>query len=101
MKLVSYDAGGTLKPGILIDGDVHDIADLLPDAPTSVRELIEAHGDDLPGLARSLEAAAASRGAPVGDVKLGPPVPDPAKVLCVGINYRDHAAETGRKLPQH
>jgi acylpyruvate hydrolase len=101
MKLVSYDAGGTLKPGVLIDGDVHDIAQLLPDAPASVRELIEAHGDDLPGLASTLESAASSRDARVGEVTLGPPIPDPAKVLCVGINYRDHAAETGRALPQH
>jgi 2-keto-4-pentenoate hydratase/2-oxohepta-3-ene-1,7-dioic acid hydratase in catechol pathway len=104
MKLVSYDAGGTLKPGILLDGDVHDVARLLPDAPASMRGLLAAHGDDLPGLASALEAAAASGDARVGDVAevtLGPPVPDPAKVLCVGINYRDHAAETGRALPQH
>jgi 2-keto-4-pentenoate hydratase/2-oxohepta-3-ene-1,7-dioic acid hydratase in catechol pathway len=104
MKLVSYDAGDALKPGILLDGDVHDVARLLPGAPATVRGLIETHGEDLPGLASALEAAAASDGARVGeisDVTLGPPVPDPAKVLCVGINYGDHAAETGRQLPQH
>jgi 2-keto-4-pentenoate hydratase/2-oxohepta-3-ene-1,7-dioic acid hydratase in catechol pathway len=101
MKLVSYGAGGTLKPGIVLDGDVHDVAQLLPDAPASVRGLIGAHGDDLAGLASALEDAAAGGDARVGEVQLGPPVPDPAKVLCVGINYRDHAAETGRALPQH
>lgn len=103
MRLVSYDAGGTLKPGVALGGEVHDVGQILPDAPASTRGLLELHGDDLPALAATLEAGAAN-GARVGDladVRLGPPIPDPAKVLCVGINYSDHAAETGRALPQH
>jgi 2-keto-4-pentenoate hydratase/2-oxohepta-3-ene-1,7-dioic acid hydratase in catechol pathway len=32
-------------------------------------------------------------------VKLLPPVPDPPKIVCLGLNYRDHAAETGAKIP--
>src|SRR5206468_675384 len=98
MKLVSYDGDGTLKPGVVLDGHVHDVAALLPGAPASMRGLLETHGDDLPGLASAVQAAAASGDARVGDVaevRLGPPVPDPAKVLCVGLNYRDHVAETG------
>jgi 2-keto-4-pentenoate hydratase/2-oxohepta-3-ene-1,7-dioic acid hydratase in catechol pathway len=104
VKLVSYDGDGTLKPGIVLDGGVHDVAKLLPDAPPTVRGLLEAHGDDLSGLAAALEDAAASGDACVGDVdavRLGPPIPDPAKVLCVGLNYRDHVAETGRALPEN
>src|SRR5207302_6830343 len=31
--------------------------------------------------------------------KLLPPVPDPPKIICMGLNYRDHAAETGAKIP--
>lgn len=104
MKLVSYDAAGTLKPGVILDGAVHDIGQLLPGAPATMRGLLREHGGNLTGLATTLERAAASGAARVGDlgeVRLGAPVPDPAKVLCVGINYRDHAAETGRALPQH
>jgi len=36
----------------------------------------------------------------LADVKLLPPIPDPEKILCAGINYRSHAAETGRDLPK-
>ena len=36
----------------------------------------------------------------LADVKLLPPIPDPEKILCAGINYRSHAAETGRELPK-
>jgi 2-keto-4-pentenoate hydratase/2-oxohepta-3-ene-1,7-dioic acid hydratase in catechol pathway len=33
------------------------------------------------------------------DVRWGPPVPRPGKIICIGLNYRDHAAETGAALP--
>jgi 2-keto-4-pentenoate hydratase/2-oxohepta-3-ene-1,7-dioic acid hydratase in catechol pathway len=36
----------------------------------------------------------------LADVKLRPPIPNPEKILCAGINYRSHAAETGRELPK-
>lgn len=106
MRLVTYDAGGSWRSGVLLGDDVLDVARLLGDERgASVRALIEAHGDDLPGLAARLERAAErSAGARVGErdaLRLGPPVPDPAKVLCIGINYRDHAAETGRTPPAH
>src|SRR5581483_9042072 len=32
-------------------------------------------------------------------VKLLPPVPDPGKILCIGLNYRDHAIEGGKAIP--
>src|SRR5256885_241117 len=34
------------------------------------------------------------------EVKLLPPVPDPAKIVCIGLNYRDHAAEGGVPVPK-
>jgi 2-keto-4-pentenoate hydratase/2-oxohepta-3-ene-1,7-dioic acid hydratase in catechol pathway len=37
---------------------------------------------------------------PASEVKLLPPVPDPHKILCIGLNYRDHAAETGAQIPR-
>ena len=33
------------------------------------------------------------------EVRLGAPVPRPSKIICIGLNYRDHAAETGQELP--
>jgi len=35
----------------------------------------------------------------VSDVRLGPPVPDPEKIICLGLNYRDHAQEAGLPIP--
>jgi 2-keto-4-pentenoate hydratase/2-oxohepta-3-ene-1,7-dioic acid hydratase in catechol pathway len=36
----------------------------------------------------------------LGDIKFLPVIPNPRKILCAGINYRSHAAETGRELPK-
>lgn len=108
MKLVSFEVAGSWRPGIVLDGQVFDLAPLMDGngAPAaSVRELLERHGAALPALGEHLEAAArANPQAAVGSantVRLGPPVMDPAKVLCIGLNYNDHVAETGRALPTH
>lgn len=107
MKLVSYDVEGSWRPGIAIGTTVFDVAALLDDqgAVRSTRELLEQYGAALPQLAQQLtEAAAQSSTAAVGDLgnlRLGPPVTDPLKVLCIGLNYNDHVAETGRALPTH
>jgi 2-keto-4-pentenoate hydratase/2-oxohepta-3-ene-1,7-dioic acid hydratase in catechol pathway len=36
---------------------------------------------------------------PAGDVRLLPPIPDPQKIICLGLTYRDHAAEAGQDIP--
>lgn len=107
MRLVSYDASGAWRPGVVLGGVVYDVARVLgePAGPASMRRLLERHGADLRSLAATLERAAETAGGArvgeVGALRLGPPVPDPAKVLCIGINYRGHAEETGRPLPTH
>ena len=35
----------------------------------------------------------------LGDLLFGPPVPDPDKILCIGLNYREHAREAGLEVP--
>jgi len=50
---------------------------------------------------RAFERAEASRAPIVGaDVRLGPAVARPSKIVCIGLNYRDHAAESGMELPK-
>jgi len=69
-----------------------------PGLPTSVKHLLAAS----PGVRA---AAAAAAGAPnavryaADAVKILPPVPDPGKILCIGLNYRDHAIEGGKAIP--
>jgi 2-keto-4-pentenoate hydratase/2-oxohepta-3-ene-1,7-dioic acid hydratase in catechol pathway len=69
-----------------------------PSLPASVKLLLAAS----PTVRKAAAEAAGSPQAvkyAVGSVKLLPPVPDPAKILCVGLNYRDHAIEGGQPIP--
>ena len=57
----------------------------------------DALGDRAASRTAELEAAGAAQRR--ADVRLGPPVPDPGKIICLGLNYRDHAEETGQEIP--
>ena len=66
--------------------------------PTSVRQLLEGG----PVMLQAAKEAAARPGAmriPAACGKLLPPITDPQKIICMGLNYSDHAAETGAKIP--
>jgi 2-keto-4-pentenoate hydratase/2-oxohepta-3-ene-1,7-dioic acid hydratase in catechol pathway len=94
MRLVTYqtDSGG--RAGVLTDAGVLDAGALLGMERVSVRKLIEA--ERIGELAERAEAADAE---PIDDVELLPPVPDPDKIVCIGLNYRSHAAEAGIDPP--
>lgn len=83
---------------LVADDHVTDLAGLAGDE--SLADPLEAlarHGD----LHALQERADAGDGParPLGEVVLGPPVPRPRKVFGIGLNYREHAAETGADLP--
>jgi acylpyruvate hydrolase len=95
VHIVSYRSERGVRAGVLRDGHVVDAWDVLePGGPhSSVRELLER---DLVG---RLGAEAHGHGVPVEQVQLEPPVPDPQKIVCIGLNYRSHAAEAGLDPP--
>jgi 2-keto-4-pentenoate hydratase/2-oxohepta-3-ene-1,7-dioic acid hydratase in catechol pathway len=112
MRFVSYWDAAELAPGVVVDDRVFDVATLMA-APSSkaerrhssVRELLEAYGENLDELAEILVTAAVKAPSAcvdeIANLRLGPPVPDPAKVVCVGHNYHAHVAETGGEVPEH
>jgi 2-keto-4-pentenoate hydratase/2-oxohepta-3-ene-1,7-dioic acid hydratase in catechol pathway len=99
MHLVTYDAGDGGRAGMVVDGRVVDAWAALGEPHRgSLRELI-AHGriDDL--RARIGDTGAPSH--PQSAVRLLPPIPDPDKIICIGLNYKEHAAEVGAEPPAH
>ncbi len=84
----------------LLHGDVYvDLHATDSRLPTSVRGLLDAGQTAL----RSAQEAAARSSAvcyPKSTVKLLAPIPDPPKIICVGLNYRDHAIESGAPIPR-
>lgn len=111
MKLVSYRSAAGLRPGVVYGGHVYDVQALLSRSSSrsgavarTVRELLASFAGDLPGLDAELKQLAGSypqdAAGDLVDLDLGPAVPDPAKFLCVGLNYKRHVLETGRELPK-
>lgn len=104
MRLVSFGQRGDERAGILVDHGqaVVPVASLDPTLPDNVRLLIA--GGHLPRLAMRLSAHSAAmhsnatRLSRVG-LRLGPPVVDPGKIICIGLNYRGHAAEQDKPWP--
>jgi 2-keto-4-pentenoate hydratase/2-oxohepta-3-ene-1,7-dioic acid hydratase in catechol pathway len=89
MRLVTYASdAGEPRSGVQMDTGVIDAAAALGLESASVRELLE--GERLAELRQALDGA---EPAPVA--RLLPPVPDPDKIVCIGLNYRSHAAEAG------
>ncbi|MEL6946609.1 MAG: fumarylacetoacetate hydrolase family protein [Pseudomonadota bacterium] len=94
MKLVRYGKSGEEKPGLIDqDGVLRDLS---------------GHVGDITGDTLSDKALKALRGLEPSDLpkvsgrpRLGPCVGNIGKFLCIGLNYSDHAAETGADIPEH
>jgi 2-keto-4-pentenoate hydratase/2-oxohepta-3-ene-1,7-dioic acid hydratase in catechol pathway len=99
MKLVTFDAGGKTSIGAWTDGGVIDLGDL---APTMVDFLA---GGDSPMAKARERVRSGGRGAlkvwRAAEVRLRAPILKPNKILCIGLNYADHAAEQGIAIPKN
>jgi 2-keto-4-pentenoate hydratase/2-oxohepta-3-ene-1,7-dioic acid hydratase in catechol pathway len=112
VKLVTYRADGRLRAGVLV-GDVVVDAAHAPvgasgardgDTPTgtSCREIVAMEPDERRAIADAAAQLAGAGEAVAGrlpDLELGPPVADPEKILCLGLNYREHATEMALDAP--
>ena len=92
MKLVRYGAPGAERPGVLdADGQLRDLSDIVPDisgatlSPAGLAKIAGANPATLP-LVRS-------------NPRMGPCIARPLNFVCIGLNYADHAAETGATPP--
>jgi 2-keto-4-pentenoate hydratase/2-oxohepta-3-ene-1,7-dioic acid hydratase in catechol pathway len=97
VKLVTFDAGDGARAGVLEGERVVDAWALLGEPRRgSLRELIAAERvEELRG--RLGDTGAPSH--PLSGVRLLPPIPDPEKIVCIGLNYGRHAAEVGVDPP--
>ena len=91
MKLLRYGAPGLEKPGLMHGGSIRDLSAVIPDLDGSrltPSRLAELAALDPTSLAKV-----------EGSPRLGACVARPGKFICIGLNYLDHAVETGAPLP--
>ncbi|WP_099367358.1 fumarylacetoacetate hydrolase family protein [Sphingobacterium sp. 1.A.4] len=95
MRLIKYGEAGKEQIGVHIDGKNYDVSAFGGDYDESF------FAEN--GLARLEEFVKANEGELIelpADVRLGAPFARPSKIVCIGLNYRDHAEETGAKIPE-
>ncbi len=121
MRLVTYGHRGWERAGAVLDGWVVDLQRAAAElfgargealVPQTVRGLLELAPESLRLVAEALDhvrqnfTREADRFQAEGilfslrEVRLRPPIPNPAKVICLGLNYRDHAEESGAPVPE-
>jgi 2,4-diketo-3-deoxy-L-fuconate hydrolase len=96
VKLIRFGSPGQERPGVQLEDGTR------LDASPAIRDYDEAFfgGDGLQSLAAWLRHSAGTASRVRDDIRLGPPIARPSKIVCIGLNYRDHAAESGMDLPK-
>jgi len=96
MKLIRFGDAGGERPGVLLDdgrrldvsafGADYDEAFFRSGGVAALREWLAAHAPSCAIVSES--------------VRLGPPIRRPSKIVCIGLNFRDHAVESGMDIPR-
>jgi 2-keto-4-pentenoate hydratase/2-oxohepta-3-ene-1,7-dioic acid hydratase in catechol pathway len=101
MKLISYTQDNATRYGVLLGQTVVDMRHCMDKAPDSINDFF-AQASGNPALMASIaQRAAKAESTPLDQVSLLPCVPRPSKILCLGVNYHDHAAEGGNKVADY
>lgn len=97
MRFIRVGAPGLERPGVDVgDGRFVDISDVVRDIDGAFLA-----SDAVAGIgALVAERVAAGAVEELGDRRLGAPIARPHQILCIGLNYRDHAEETGQAVPE-
>jgi 2-keto-4-pentenoate hydratase/2-oxohepta-3-ene-1,7-dioic acid hydratase in catechol pathway len=99
MRLLTFDKGGRPTSGVRKDDAVVDLSIAAPELPGDWPAIFAVHA--LERVAEAVAGAGPKALVPAGDVHLMVPIPRPPKILCIGLNYRSHAIETGMAIPDY
>lgn len=93
MKLVSFsESDGRVRPGVLLD-EGNMVVDLTTTGYTDTLAAITAG-------VTSFKNGSAYRGYRLNEIRLHAPLANPPRIFCIGLNYRDHAIESGMEIPK-
>jgi 2,4-diketo-3-deoxy-L-fuconate hydrolase len=96
VKLIRFGETGEERPGVLLDdGSRMDVSGFVSDYD---EKFFARSGMD--ALRVWLKTHVSSAPRVPSTIRLGPPISRPSKIICIGLNYRDHAAETGTAIPK-
>jgi 2-keto-4-pentenoate hydratase/2-oxohepta-3-ene-1,7-dioic acid hydratase in catechol pathway len=101
MRLTSFDKNGTATLGFRVGDDVVDLKAADPGLPGDLRGMLEAGPDAFDRAATVAAKAGPEHRTPFAELKFHPLIENPGKIVCLGLNYADHAAEGGHAKPTY
>src|SRR5262245_15227624 len=99
MKLATIQTASGPRAAVQLGTHFVDLNATDPNQPASVRKILDGGAAALKAAEQTAQRPNAVRHA-ADKVKLLPPIPDPPKIVCLGLNYRDHAKESGAAIPK-
>ncbi|MEP7456375.1 fumarylacetoacetate hydrolase family protein [Phyllobacterium sp. SB3] len=99
MRLLSFEKNGGLRAGVVEGDEVIDLTFARGKLPDTVGEIIRR--DVVNEVATWIKTAPVAARLPLDGLHLALPFSDPGKVICLGLNYADHAAEGGHDVPSY
>ena len=102
MKLISYKHDNAVRYGVLLAHGVVDMRQCMDGAPLSINDFVGVASSQA-GLMASIASRAGNSAQVLAldQVQLLPCIPRPSKIICLGVNYHDHAAEGGNKVADY
>jgi 2-keto-4-pentenoate hydratase/2-oxohepta-3-ene-1,7-dioic acid hydratase in catechol pathway len=97
MKFVTFERHGSSEPGLLLDSSV---VGLRAAGFASTLDVIAGGAAARARVEEWIQKPPVAQVAPLASVKLLAPIPRPPKIICVGLNYRDHAIESNMEIPK-
>ena len=101
MRILAFDKSGVPTLAVRRDNEIVDLSVALPDLPQDMPGLLGAGSAALESVARVAKEPPSGSVLSAADLVYHPPVWNPDKIICVGLNYADHAAETGMEKPEY
>jgi 2-keto-4-pentenoate hydratase/2-oxohepta-3-ene-1,7-dioic acid hydratase in catechol pathway len=99
MKIVGFEHGNALRLGLVEGDEVIDLQAVDADIPDDLGAVLARTGGDLAPLADAARKAQGAARRPLAGLVFGLPVARPGKIVCLGLNYLEHAKEGGHQKP--
>jgi acylpyruvate hydrolase len=101
MRLVTFEHAGTARVGACEGDHVVDLSEAAPDLPRDLVGIIRAGAPAFAAASQALRTARPGARHALHGLRFLPPIPNPGKIICLGLNYADHAAEGGHAKPEY
>ncbi len=101
MRLMAFEQAGIARLGLVQDDTVIDLAEAAPDLPRDLTGLVRAGASAFVAAAQAGRAARPAACRALSGLRFLPPIQNPGKIICLGLNYADHAKEGGHAKPEY